>query len=195
MESFEDFPEHGESYRSGISRWLKWREGPKRELYQVAGSGLGGAGGQQFGADWTPGDTGSLLLDGTLSELARLTAEIARFCRDHALAEDVEFDLNLVLEELFANALRHGGCQGMREAVRVDLRIMEDGVLIEFADRGAPFDPTGAAEPQLDAPLAERGIGGLGLHLVRQIVRDLRYERVHGWNRLTMRRPSKEGEN
>jgi hypothetical protein len=35
----------------------------------------------------------------------------------------------------------------------------------------------------------------LGLHLVRQIVRDLRYERVHGWNRLTMRRPSKEGEN
>jgi anti-sigma regulatory factor (Ser/Thr protein kinase) len=138
--------------------------------------------------------TGSLILDGNLGELPRLTAETARFCRQYSLGEEVEFHLNLVLEELFANAIRHGGCEGMRHAARVRLEMLPGGVAIEFADRGAPFDATTAPAPELDAPLETRQIGGLGIHLVRQIVRDLRYERVDGWNRLTMRRPSKEGE-
>jgi serine/threonine-protein kinase RsbW len=133
--------------------------------------------------------TDSLLLNGKLNEIQRLVAEAARFCKENGLTEDLEFDLNLVLEELLTNAIRHGGCGGMRDAVCVRLAMLENGVSIEFADRGAPFDPTTAPEPELDAPLDQRQAGGLGIHLVRQIVRDLRYERVDGWNRLTMRRP------
>jgi anti-sigma regulatory factor (Ser/Thr protein kinase) len=134
-----------------------------------------------------------LLLDGNLSELSRLAAETARFCREHGLGQEVEFQLNLVLEELLTNAIRHGGCDGMRDAARVRLELLPGGVAIEFADRGAPFDPTAAPVPELDVPLETRPVGGLGIHLVRQIVRDLRYERREGWNRLTMLRPSKEG--
>ena len=140
-----------------------------------------------------PQSTDSLLLDGKLTEIPRLTAETARFCRQHSLGEEVEFHLNLVLEELFANAIRHGGCEGMRDAASVQLEMLVNGVAIEFADRGVPFDPTTAPAPELDAPLETRLVGGLGIHLVRQVVRDLRYERVEGWNRLTMRRPSREG--
>jgi serine/threonine-protein kinase RsbW len=136
----------------------------------------------------------SFILDGNLSELTRLTAETARFCRQHSLGAEVEFYANLVLEELFTNAIRHGGCDGMREAVRVQFETAANGVTIEFSDRGAPFDPTALAAPELDAPLETRQIGGLGIHLVRQSVRDLRYERVNDWNRLTMRRPSRDEE-
>ena len=138
--------------------------------------------------------TDSLLLDGKLSELSSLNAELARFCRDHALGDNVEFDLNLVLEELFTNSIRHGGCEGVPGAVRVDLRAEPGGVFIEYADRGAPFHPDEAPVPNLDASLEERQGGGLGIHLVRQIVRDLRYERADGWNRLTMLRPVSEEE-
>jgi len=135
-----------------------------------------------------------LTLDGKLSDLQFLATEAARFCLEHELGDEVEFHLNLVLEELFINALRHGGCDGMREAVRVRFEMAANGITIEFADRGAPFDLTAAPAPELDGPLETRQIGGLGVHLVRQIVRDLRYERVDGWNRLTMRRPFGDGE-
>ena len=133
--------------------------------------------------------TDSLLLDGKLSELSRLVAETSRFCAAHALSDEVDFDLNLVLEELFTNAVRHGGCEGTSDAVRVQLDLQPGGVSIAVADRGAPFDPTAAPAPNLETPLESRPVGGLGIHLVRQIVRDLRYERVDGWNRLTMLRP------
>jgi len=134
--------------------------------------------------------TDSLLLDGKPGELSRLAAGVSHFCAEHALGEQAEFDLNLVLEELFTNAVQHGGCEGMSAAVRIELKSLSEGVFIEIADRGKPFDPTTTATPDLDTPLEMRQIGGLGIHLVRQIVRDLRYERVGGWNRLTMLRPT-----
>ncbi|MCU1234538.1 MAG: putative anti-sigma regulatory factor, serine/threonine protein kinase [Candidatus Solibacter sp.] len=128
-------------------------------------------------------------LNGNLKELGRLAAEVSRFCRENALTEDAEFQLNLVLEELFVNTVRHGGCEGVENSARVRLRAVSDGVVVEFADRGRPFDPTTAPAADVNAPLAERPIGGLGIHLVREIMRDLRYERAGEWNQLRMRRP------
>jgi len=130
----------------------------------------------------------SLTLAGRISELTRLTEETARFCRENSLGEEVEFDLTLVLEELFTNVVRHGGCEGMPDAALIRMQMEPAGVALEFEDRGAAFDPLGAPPPNLNATLAERQPGGLGIHLVRQIMRDLRYDRADGWNRITMLR-------
>jgi len=130
-----------------------------------------------------------LVLNGNLGELARMTAETAQFCRQHGLAEDVEFDLNLVLEELFVNSLQHGGCQGLDSVVEVRFSLLPDGVRLEYADRGTPFDPTQAPAAAVASPLSEQPVGGLGIHLIRQIMRDIEYHRLDGWNRLRMRRP------
>jgi anti-sigma regulatory factor (Ser/Thr protein kinase) len=135
-----------------------------------------------------------LILDGNLKELERLTGETRRFCRQHGLGGDVEFDLTLVLEELFTNSLRHGGCAGVDRAAEVRLTMLPDGVELEYADRGTPFVPQSAPAPALWAPLEERRIGGLGVHLMRQIMRDFEYHRSNGWNRTRMRRPIPDGE-
>lgn len=118
-----------------------------------------------------------------MDELARLAAEAERFCRSHALSAEVQFDIDLALEELFINAVRHGGCEGMEKAVQVRLEAGAHEIRLEFRDRGKPFDPTTAPPPDLSR------IGGLGIHLVRGLMQDFRYERLPDWNRITMRRP------
>jgi anti-sigma regulatory factor (Ser/Thr protein kinase) len=118
-----------------------------------------------------------------------MTAATAEFCRQHKLSEDVESDLNLVLEELFVNSIRHGGCQGVEHAAEAQFTMRPDGVHLEYADRGAEFDLTQAPARDLTATLAERAMGGLGIHLIRQIMRDIEYHRLGGWNRIRMRRP------
>ena len=128
-----------------------------------------------------------LLLNGNLGELKRLAAETAQFCREHSLGQDVGFDLNLLLEELFTNTLRHGGCAGTEHVAEVHFTHRVDGVTIEYADRGAPFDPTTAPTADLTAPLEERPMGGLGIHLIRQTMRDFEYQRLDGWNRIRIR--------
>jgi len=127
-------------------------------------------------------------LSGNLAELQRLSAEVARFCREQRLDNEVAFDLNLALEELFTNTVMHGGCQGMADAVHIRLERVGDGVRVEFCDRGRAFDPVSAPGPDLVSPLEERRAGGLGIHLVRKIMSDLRYQRSDEWNLITMRK-------
>jgi anti-sigma regulatory factor (Ser/Thr protein kinase) len=126
-------------------------------------------------------------LDGDLSELPRLAEAVACFCRSNSLGAGMELNLNLVLEELFANVVAHGGCKGMKDAVAVRLARTGDGIALEFTDRGSPFDPADAPLPDLAAPLAERQFGGLGLHFVRSLARISAYRREDGWNRLDLR--------
>ena len=59
----------------------------------------------------------------------------------------------------------------MEGAAEVELARVPDGVELRYADRGAEFDPTLAPAPDITAPLEERSIGGLGIHLMRQIMR------------------------
>jgi serine/threonine-protein kinase RsbW len=129
-----------------------------------------------------------LVLNGDLSELERLAEAMARFCRDNSLGADVEFDLNLALEELFANSVKHGGCQGMNDAVEIQLEFAGGSVRVEYADRGVPFDPVLVPPPDLSVPLRDRAAGGLGLHLVKRLMQTFEYRRAVGWNRITMRR-------
>jgi serine/threonine-protein kinase RsbW len=128
-----------------------------------------------------------ITLNGNLDELQRLAAFVQQFCREQSLGDDVEFRLNLALEELFTNAVRHGGCMGPERAATIALTAVDDAVAIDYADRGAPFDPAGAPAPDLDAPLETRPAGGLGLHFVRQIAREFEYHRSGDWNRIAMR--------
>jgi len=118
-----------------------------------------------------------------LNELARLAEELEVFCRENSLASAIQYDLNLALDELFTNAYRHGGCEGMQQAVKIRLEAASDGVRVEFRDRGQAFDPATAPAPDLSR------IGGLGIHLVRKIMSDFEYQRAGEWNRIKMRRP------
>jgi len=131
----------------------------------------------------------SFTLDGNISELSRLAAEIGKFCAANALGDDAEFSLNVSLDELFTNAVRHGGCAGVPAAVAIHLDYAGGAVRVGFRDRGIPFDPLSVPPPNLAAPLEERTPGGLGIHFVRQLMRGVQYHRSEGWNCIAMELP------
>ena len=63
----------------------------------------------------------------------------------------------------------------------------ENSLTIEIVDDGRPFDPlTDAPKPDVNAELEDRNIGGLGIHLVRKMMDDVRYRREEGKNHLTL---------
>jgi anti-sigma regulatory factor (Ser/Thr protein kinase) len=61
-------------------------------------------------------------------------------------------------------------------------------LILTFTDDGLPFNPLTLPEPRIHVPIEERGIGGLGIHLLRKIADDLHYSRTDGKNRLTLRK-------
>ena len=97
-------------------------------------------------------------------------------------------DCVLVLEELLANVLMHayGGHRG--HLAHVGIRVSPGEIAIRIEDTGPPFNPLAAPEPDLEAPVAERPVGKLGLVLVRRLVDRWEYARDGATNVLTLYR-------
>ena len=87
----------------------------------------------------------------------------------------------LTLDELLTNAATHGGAEGQEAQVR--LQVGADRVAVEIVDPAAAYDPRQAPTPDFDASLEQRRIGGLGVHLVINLSRDLAYSRDKDRNR------------
>ena len=134
-----------------------------------------------------------LLLDVTteLGELERVAAEIASFANDEQLNPDITFRLNLIIEELFVNAIHHGHESGAG-VVQIEVVSTSAGLAVTLRDHGPRFDPLTIPTPDVSAPLEERQVGGLGIHFVRELSTDVHYERSDGQNIIRLTIPSCE---
>ena len=112
---------------------------------------------------------------------------VEQACREARFAETATLDLKLAVDEACTNILEHGYAGGAPGPIRVSFDFDGERVVLVITDRARPFAPKDAPVPDLAAPLAERNVGGLGWHLIRQIVDEIRYEpRADGGNRLTL---------
>jgi serine/threonine-protein kinase RsbW len=127
-----------------------------------------------------------LRLPNDLAAMARLPDAVARFAAAHRLSDAVANALNVAVDEAVSNAINHGYAAGARGEIAVRLRRRPDGVVLEIEDDGAPFDPLQAPPPDLTLPLADRPIGGLGVHLIRNLMDEATYARVAGKNLLKL---------
>ncbi len=129
-----------------------------------------------------------LTLDSDLAELERLRAFIDAFCSREGIPEQPSYHLNLALEELVVNAIKHGACAPAKGAIRLEMRMEAGEVQITLCDTGIAFDPL-QAPPPLGPSLLPRPVGGLGIHLVRCLIPSIRYRRHDGRNYLYLAKP------
>jgi serine/threonine-protein kinase RsbW len=121
---------------------------------------------------------------GQAAKVARMVDELALA---HGLAPAVVADVQVALDEVLTNIVRHGPvdrpCQ-----IQVRLTVHPDAFEAEVEDDGEPFDPLAMPPPDLRSPLRERRAGGLGIHFVRSLMSEVTYARVDNRNRLVLRR-------
>jgi sigma-B regulation protein RsbU (phosphoserine phosphatase) len=98
------------------------------------------------------------------------------------------FKLNLAIEEAVVNVMSYAYPAGTKGDVDIDAEANNEQLKFVISDSGTPFDPTTKGEVDTTLSAEERGIGGLGIHLIRQIMDSINYERVDGKNVLTLRK-------
>ena len=127
----------------------------------------------------------ALRIGRSFSELASLSEFIHHVAAVQQLAEEVEYGLQLVAEELFTNMVKYSPEGEPHIQVRIAGNATELSMV--FEDKGVrPFDPTVTRPRDFDKPAAERRPGGLGVHLVRTYMDDFRYEHRDGTSTITV---------
>ena len=94
--------------------------------------------------------------------------------------------MNLAIEEAVVNVMNYAYPKGVKGMVNIDATISDKGLKFVISDNGTPFDPTAKEEVDTTLSAEERGIGGLGIHLIRQIMDSINYEHIDGRNVLTL---------
>jgi serine/threonine-protein kinase RsbW len=118
------------------------------------------------------------------TQLGLLLDSIEQSLLEHGIARELRDDMRLIAEEVVCNAIEHGddGGEHAQRRIAVDIARDDDGLHVEFRDNGKPFDPLDHEPPELDADILDRPVGGLGVHLVRELARSVRYVREEPYN-------------
>jgi anti-sigma regulatory factor (Ser/Thr protein kinase) len=119
--------------------------------------------------------------------LARVSAFLEGFCREGGIAREQCLRVNLVLEELFVNTVRHGHREECDAPVWVFLAREESGLRVTYEDTAPPFNPCAPSRRHPgDLPLEERKVGGLGVVMARELASAIDYAYLFGRNRIEL---------
>ena len=117
--------------------------------------------------------------------------EVSDEASSKGLSTELCYSLRLALEELLLNVLHHNSLHPEDE-IAVSISWTEQELTLEISDPGTTFDPNLAPTPDLESPLEDRPIGGLGIHLVRKTSDEFSFKRSGDRNVVRVRWAAKK---
>ena len=130
----------------------------------------------------------TLTLSNDLQELERLEPFLEVFFNKNCLDPTLLSSVDLALEEALANVIMYAYPEGKQGEMTLAAEVKDNVIYMEISDMGIPFNPLLQKEADFDVPIKERQIGGLGIHLIKEIMDEVDYVREEGRNILKMQK-------
>ncbi len=128
----------------------------------------------------------SIKLKATLANLEEFTNSVFEWLRSYDVSQKQIMSIELALEEALVNVCLYAYQERTGDVEVRCLFVDDDRFLIEIIDSGIPFDVCTLPTPDLKACIAERKIGGLGVHFIRKMATSIEYHRKDGFNILSL---------
>ena len=128
----------------------------------------------------------SLTLPNDISTIPQLSEFIEGICEELNLDMSITMNLNLALEEAVVNVMEYAYPSDIQGDVTINAIANDTRLVFIIIDSGIPFDPTKKEKVDTTLSAEERPIGGLGIHLVRELMDSVDYEYRDCKNILTL---------
>jgi serine/threonine-protein kinase RsbW len=127
-----------------------------------------------------------LAIGNDLAELAIVTSAVDRLAEEVAIPSQVLIQLQVALDEVLSNIIKYAWPEGGSHELQVRVGAQNGEIEAVITDDGKPFDPRLQPPPTPPSPGREPRTGGVGIHMVRQLVDRIDYARIDGRNRVTL---------
>ena len=129
-----------------------------------------------------------LTVKNRIEDLLRVNSIFESFATQHDIGGKLRYHLLVSIEEILTNIIKYGFDEQGVHPIHITFRNDSGAIEMEFEDRGREFNPLEVGEPDLDSPIEDRQLGGLGIHLVKNMVDVAQYRRVGDRNILLLRK-------
>ena len=131
-------------------------------------------------------DEHSIELKAELSALEAMFVFLEQACAALQVPVEAQRALELAADEAVTNVISYAYPAGASGPVHLSLQKNGDELVLTIQDQGRPFDEAEVPEPDLDAPLEERQVGGLGVFLMHKMMDRVERSRQGNRNRLVL---------
>ena len=130
----------------------------------------------------------SIVLSNDTQEVPQLNTFVEEVCQTVGFSQPVMMQIKLAIEEAVVNVMKYAYPSGHRGEVTIEAASNDVRLKFTIIDSGKPFDPTVQSEVDTSLSAKQRKIGGLGIHIMRQNMDSINYERMGNLNVLTLRK-------
>ena len=123
-------------------------------------------------------------MQNNIQDMKQLVKNLNQFLHTHQISGRLLNTVNLALEEPLANIINHGGNQDSGVTIDVEVRLNTEDIVILLTDDGKAFNPLSIPHFDIRKPAINRPVGGLGMHILRNIMQTMWYEYKDGKNML-----------
>ncbi len=125
-------------------------------------------------------------INNNISSLPILLENIENFCIENTLDNEVVFEINVIMDELVSNIIRHGYVDNLEHYIWANLKLFNDRIEIEIIDDGIEFNPLEHQNVKSLNKLEDIKIGGLGIDIAKHYSSSIGYKRIENKNILTI---------
>ena len=130
----------------------------------------------------------NIVLTNDTQEVPRLNAFVEEVCQTVGFDETVTTQVKVAVEEAVVNVMKYAYPPGQQGDVTIEAASNDVRLKITIIDSGKPFDPTVQAEVDTTLSASQPNISGMGIHIMRQNMDSINYERIDNLNVLTLRK-------
>ena len=124
----------------------------------------------------------SIRLKNRLTDLEKIRGAVEDLISGMSCTKRKFKEIDLVLEELFVNVVRHGFVDDKEHEIKLTLGCENDMLIIRMEDDGRPFNILEAEPTDTRCPIEKRCVGGLGIQFVKHFTDHCEYHRKNGKN-------------
>ena len=121
-----------------------------------------------------------------LTNIDRVIEKFMEFSSANGISGKITNPICMAFDELLTNIISYAYVDGTRHEIGIKVSLIQDAVVIVITDDGLPFNPFTREDPVTDLSIEERGIGGLGIHLVKNVMDEAYYKRHVDRNVITI---------
>ena len=134
----------------------------------------------------------NIVLTNDLQEVPRLNDFVEEVCQDVGFDDAVTTQVKAAVKEAVVNVMEYAYPPGESGDVSIEAAANDVRLKITIIDSGKPFDPTVQANIDTTLTATEHNASGMGIHIMRQNMDSINYERVDSRNVLTLRKKIKK---